>query len=313
MKSSVDFWFKIHNPRISNLSPEVCKWLDKINRLGIGPVAPMLMTYFKIEKNIKKRLRFLIALERVLFIFVIDQYDRSIINWLSSAIKLNKGAVTADETLKKMESFSAKPIQQKERREYVYKNFGENGFYRWNGIRYFLYEYDLYLQEQSKTHRSKLDWETFNSRDYKSVEHIYPQNGRKACWVDKFNQLSTKERKQVKNSLGNLLPLSQPKNSSFQNKCFIEKVGNNTNTIGFKYGCYAEIEVANNSNWGYNEIRNRGLSLLSFMEERWNIQLGNDQEKLKMLGLSSIEKKVMIKQKNKPSPPQAPNPTQHDT
>jgi hypothetical protein len=80
--------------------------------------------------------------------------------------------------------------------------------------------------------------------------------------------------------------LSKPKNSSLSNKPFPEKVSGKTEpAVGYRYGCYAENEVANCKEWTPKEILKRGLSLLGFMERRWGIEIGDEQQKKKMLGL----------------------------
>lgn len=40
--------------------------------------------------------------------------------------------------------------------------------------------------------------------------------------------------------------------------------------------------------WTPKEIRERGISLLTFMEKRWNIVLGDDAFKAKLLHLDKI-------------------------
>ena len=35
----------------------------------------------------------------------------------------------------------------------------------------------------------------------------------------------------------------------------------------------------------YKQIRERGLKLLEFMSKRWNINIGDDAQKLRLLGL----------------------------
>jgi hypothetical protein len=151
----------------------------------------------------------------------------------------------------------------------------------------------MYLKNKSKAYRDKLDWDMFISedqRDYYTVEHIYPQQPRKSCWTSKFSHYSSKQRASIRNSLGNLVPLSKPKNSSFQNKCFEEKKGNSHSSIGFRYGSYSENEVATYDDWTAKEILERGLKMLAFMERRWRIKLGDTQTKLKILGIEFVPK-----------------------
>ncbi|MGC8164960.1 HNH endonuclease family protein, partial [Salmonella enterica] len=82
-------------------------------------------------------------------------------------------------------------------------------------------------------------------RDHKTIEHIYPQNPRNPEWTNLFDKYSSKEKNLLRHSIGNLLPLSHPKNSSFQNKPFSEKIGKDKSVIGYKYGSLSEIEVSN--------------------------------------------------------------------
>ncbi|MBK8196570.1 MAG: DUF1524 domain-containing protein [Lewinellaceae bacterium] len=56
----------------------------------------------------------------------------------------------------------------------------------------------------------------------------------------RLRRLQCKSEKNIQNSLGNLLPLSKPKNSSLQDKCFSDKKKNYENTIGYRYGSYSE-------------------------------------------------------------------------
>jgi len=90
--------------------------------------------------------------------------------------------------------------------------------------------------------------------------------------------------------LGNLLPLSKPKNSSLQNKPFPEKVeGSGTEFVGFRFGSYAENEVAKCKQWNAETIRDRGIRLLEFIEKRWAISFGSVEVKLQFLGVEFIK------------------------
>jgi hypothetical protein len=59
--------------------------------------------------------------------------------------------------------------------------------------------------------------------------------------------------------------------------------------VGYRYGCYAENEVASCNEWTPKEILRRGLKLLSFMEKRWGPELGDEKQKKRMLGLDFIK------------------------
>jgi hypothetical protein len=166
------------------------------------------------------------------------------------------------------------------------------GFYRWEAIRYFMFEYEQALRRASKDGREKLHWKEFvgerRGPGYATIEHVYPRKAQHAYWRSRFQKYSSKERNVLKNSLGNLLPLSRGKNSSLGNKTFPEKKGSADSAVGYAYGCYSENEIALLPEWNAKEILERGSKLLDFFEERWGITLGNRQDKIRMLRLGFV-------------------------
>ncbi|MEH2082287.1 MAG: HNH endonuclease family protein [Nostoc sp.] len=216
-------------------------------------------------------------------------------NTLEKAINLSKSKVTAEKLIKELEEIFNEIYIEKGAFKRIKSEFKTRDFYKWRGIKYFLYEYDLYLQSLSKHSQKKINWDEFtnndSTEDYRTVEHIYPQTDKDKYWRDAFQNYTTKEKNLLKNSLGNLLPLSSAKNSSFSNKSFLVKKGNETNAVGYRYGSFSENEVANYEHWTAKEIFRRGIHLLNFMEERWKFSIGNDQEKVDFLGIGFVLKK----------------------
>jgi len=53
----------------------------------------------------------------------------------------------------------------------------------------------------------------------------------------------------------------------------------------------AENEISFNEEWTAKDILNRGIKLLNFMETRWNISLGENQDEIKFLNLSFVLQK----------------------
>lgn len=300
LQSSVETWYKIFNPKLGlYFTEEESYWLDKLNRRGINPVASLIMVFFANEKSEKKRIKLLKSLERYLFITSIltYRYHYAILNsaYIELATDLSENLITADKVLTTITENNNKLYNDSENKKAIIKTFKNYGFYKWEGIYYFLYEYDLSLYERSKTKRIKIDWTSFSSLDYKTVEHIYPQTARKSCWSKNYSKYSTKQRNVLRHSLGNLVPLSQPKNSSFQNKCFIDKISNDDNTVGFRFGSYSENEITKYKEWTPIQILERGILLLNFMEKRWNLQIGGVKEKIEFLNLNFILEKENIK------------------
>ena len=112
--------------------------------------------------------------------------------------------------------------------------------------------------------------------------------------------MTASNRDLLKNVIGNLLPLSKPKNSALSNKPYPEKVGKNKTGIGFIYGSYAENEVvALYDEWTPQAVLDRSLRILDFMEDRWGINLGKDSEKIAMLGLGFVKPQARIHESKK--------------
>jgi hypothetical protein len=306
LQEAVVLWFKLWNPFESDFSDDVKIWLDKINRCDIPVFHPLLLVFLQKEKSNSNRIAFLKSIER--WLFVMSLVDRRILSFNSPsinypfflmddefqlAIDIRSGKISTDTMAKYISDGTNKILKESAFINTVINRFRSEGFYRWDGIRYFLYEYNLDLQERSKTSRRKINWPEFTEekKDFVTVEHIYPRNARAAYWNSHFSKLTKKRKASLRDSLGNLLPLSKPKNSSLSNKPFPEKVdGSKDQTIGYRFGCYAENEVAREKDWTPSAILQRGLRMLEFMETRWNIELGNEKQKKKMLGLEFIKK-----------------------
>lgn len=300
LQDAVELWYKIWNPFDSDLSNDSKIWLDKLNRLGMLPFLPIVLAFFQSVPTEKKRVLFLQTVERYLFILSLGlrhfglpfhfEIDAAFLDW---ATNLAEGKTTAEKVTKQLSDITDSLLKKSNFIRDVISRFRTDGFYSWDGIRYFLFEYNLHLQKRSKTARPKIFWPEFteDKKDFITIEHIYPRQARQDYWTSRFKSLTQKQRTSMRNSLGNLLPLSKPKNSSLSNNPFPDKVdGKKEPTIGYRYGSYAENEVAKEKEWTPAHILSRGLDLLHFMEQRWDIQLGSELDKTKMLGLDFIDR-----------------------
>ena len=63
---------------------------------------------------------------------------------------------------------------------------------------------------------------------------------------------------------------------------------------GFTNGSYSELEVSKYENWTSTEILERGLTLLSFMETRWRISMGDKSRKQSLLHLSFLNNEEVL-------------------
>ncbi|MDQ2946566.1 MAG: DUF1524 domain-containing protein, partial [Acidobacteriota bacterium] len=267
---------------------------------------PLVMAILKSEANESERIQIFQRIER--FIFVAFRMTSARANYRSSefynaARALDRCEIDFEAISKKLDedvSFTFNEngtLRSSEFYNLVFKRFANvngSGYYGWSGLRYFLYEYELGLLNESR--HKKVDWNDLlkTERDHISIEHTYPQTETKE-WALAFAGVKPENRRYYIGSLGNLLLLSMSINSSLQNDNFGDKRHAKYDPAGRKIrngysdGSHSEIEVSQNASWGPGQIRARGLQLLRFMETRWNFAFANDEEREKLLFLSFEE------------------------
>ncbi len=301
LKESSVHWFNSYFPFMaSGLSDEERQSLDRLNRIGMGYFRPLVMAILKNETEEARRIDIFNKIER--YIFLVFRLSATRSNYGSSdfyiaAREIEKGGndlPDIEENLNWRSSFlfnSDGSFRINEFYDLLFRKFESgNGYYDWSGIRYSLYEYELSLLSRSR--QKKVDWEDLlrSSDDKISIEHIYPQTQTK-YWSQKFESVRKKYRKNYQDSLGNLLLLSMSINSALQNDSFEEKKQPKTNASeqrirnGYADGSHSEIEVSKLSSWGPEQVKERGIELLTFMAQRWGFVFKDDAEKEKLLFL----------------------------
>ena len=199
----------------------------------------------------------------------------------------------------------------------------KNGFYRWSGRFYLLYQYDMYLKRVNKNSKQSntIDWGDFIKTDSDSIEHIYPQSATVSLELyaaqkektvedvkvayDKiqndwksFTKYSPEHRRKFANSLGNLLALSKSDNASLQNDRFSYKVdqsnkGDGYPSRGYRYDSMSAMIVAKEEDWTSETVLARGLDMLKFLCDYVGEDFGtlSDDTKYKVLGLDFLLEK----------------------
>ena len=152
-----------------------------------------------------------------------------------------------------------------------------SGFFDWKYLKYFLYEYELYL---TKNNKSLIDT---NWNEYNVIEHIYPKMPIKTCWKEPFNIYNNREKKNLSRSLGNFI-LTTQKNRFNDEMCFEDR------KLAFGNGTLNEQELLKYDNWNADNIVKRGLDMLRFMEERWSVDFGNEDLKKRVLFVDFVDK-----------------------
>lgn len=294
LKSSSVHWFNSFFPELAaELSQDEREWIGRLNRIGIVYFRPLVMATLKSVAVESDRIRLYQKIER--FIFLGFRLNSAKANFGSSVFynaarfvdrkewDVKQVCTALDEWLayafREDTTFKAEFFHSLLSRYFA----SGSGYYSWSGLRYFLYEYELSLLSDSR--QKKVDWSDLlrSEKDMISIEHIYPQTETDA-WAASFAGMDEKTKSTYGSSLGNLLILSRSINSSLQNDSFEKKKEpvlnfQETKKIrnGYSDGSHSEIEVARCANWGPGEIRERGLRLLRFMEERWAIRLLDEE------------------------------------
>ena len=308
LKSAAVHWYNSHNPANNlDLTTEESLWIDRLNRIGIIYFRPLVTASFLSQKiNSEQRIKLFKAIER--FIFVTFRLSRAFSTYRNSEFyrasrKLRKNELSVDsiiQTLQERMDYCFYTPEETEENYFDYTYFQKfidkkfkrgGGFYYWNGLRYFLYEYEMDKVRQRGS--QKIDWKLFvkGEKDKVSIEHIYPQMPDHKDWKSSFKGQKKSNQKYFQGSLGNLLPLSQSINSSLQNDCFEDKKKPKYNDRkekirqGYLDGSHSEIEVANYNEWNADSILERGNKLLEFMEKRWDLKFENEESKAELLFL----------------------------
>ena len=296
LKELAKYWYATFFPQESDLTKEEKKWIEKLNRLGMNYFRPLITVIIsKPEISPEERVECLQRIER--FIFCDFRMARSNSTYGSSeynrfAHQLYLDEITIDDIISNLD------WRLNGDRNYYVGNFIDRinklfdqgwGYYGWNSLRYFLFEYEASLAEKNNIDRMG-DWGMFtkSEKDKVSIEHILPQTPTDPYWVSQFEDYDEDEIRTLTGALGNLLPLSQSINSSLQNDSFDKKKHSAKGRRGYENGSHSEIEVSKIDDWDAIEIYNRSFDLLDFMQDRWGFELDED-EKEELIGLPFVE------------------------
>lgn len=286
IKDVAKYWYDTYFPYESSTLSECEKiWIDRLNRIGMGYFRPLVAVVLckSNDSTLDERVTFFKAIERFSFIcFKLGSFNTAYKN--SEYYRYARSVYFGE--LKLHEITNALNVRADEDTEFALQNFvsrtkkrfdNGDGYYTWNALKYFLYEYEYTLAE--KYGITKITWELFakTEKDKVSVEHILPQTPSKFYWRNTFRQFSNDEIKCLSGALGNLLPLRQSINSSLQNNGFDEKKHpENSERCGYENGSHSEIEVSQIDKWDANEIYARTIKLLDFMKSRWNVEISDE-------------------------------------
>ncbi|MEY8351288.1 DUF262 domain-containing HNH endonuclease family protein [Bacillus cereus] len=275
LQQSIKVWYQLHNPNTYH-DEKVKKWLFKLKRLSFGAFLPLIMAAILKNDQNDRIIKLLQAAERYVFILFRVSFKNS--NTGDSHFYREASSLYRDQTdiysvVNDINDWTWNHTDIQNFKKQISDNYfkkNNNGYYGWRGLRYFLFEYELYLQEKSGSTVDKIDWTKYE-KNSDSIEHIYPITDSDSYWKSYFNPFNPQEKMLLVHSLGNLVAISQSKNSSLKNSSFTEKKNPTSSNKGYYNGSYSENEIARNDNWTAEKIINRELELLQFLINRWKI------------------------------------------
>lgn len=266
----VGHWFEVYFPDINTprgLHVQKIQYLNGSKEMRIF-LAQLLMMAGTQSTLVDKCLE---MTEKVLFknalpgVTLLDER-----RFASRARDLHNGELTLDDLYKELDELLNKSIDVQSlisgfRYLFTYVR-GNVGFYRWSALKFFLMEYEKYLQGKNFSH---VEWDKYYDVQ---IEHVMPKK-----WSENWNQemndylsvhqsLSDEDVEKAKsiliNSLGNLTVIQDIKNAGIGNNPWNKK------QKAYANGSYSEIEIATTSSWdpwGYASIKARGEKMLKFM------------------------------------------------
>ena len=310
LKSSSLVWYATYYPNnaVFDLTEQERVWLERLGRLGFVYFRPLVVASF-LQENSSAEERVTLFREIERFIFVVFRmsgayatFNRN--NTYAMARRVACGDLSvldASATIRqRLENYcSAATVYDQggfyRRLHSLFTTGDKTGFYGWVGLRYLLYEYEEHLVSQNGNAQKAASYFVTSKKDYVSIEHILPQTPTDPYWQDLFGGFFEDEMRSLTGSLGNLLLLSMSINSKLQNDSYPEKKkekrdeDGNLLRRGYSSGSLSENEVCDRyEDWTAESILARGMDLLAFLEQRWDVHFENDEAKKKILHIDFL-------------------------
>lgn len=157
LKDMAKYWYDTYFPfESTNLTAEEQKRVDRLNRIGIGHFRPLVTTVIsRRDISASSRVKIFEAIERFIFVaFRLGNFNASYgsSDYYRAARQVYVKEIDVDELSKEIYDRTTNDI------EFASQNFVTriekyfstgNGYYDWNSLRYFFYEYEAKLAEKN--------------------------------------------------------------------------------------------------------------------------------------------------------------------
>lgn len=299
LKESIAVWYFIQNPLMqiakNGMEKEISQWLYRINYLGIKYFIPLLMAVFlKLNKTEIKDtgvLELLKAIEAYRFLmFTIPSYKKENTgssSYYNLASSFHKGDDSIESVISNLNTTVYGTIVEGKEKlppsynlDNLYNDLSDyfntldgQGYRSWWGVNYILNEYEIYLRKEFMIFSDKNELIFHFEKKFLDDKDQLAKSLNK--W-DAFKRLPRTELIRNAFSLGNITLTNEESKS----KSFSEKIPK------YKNGYKIEQEIAKDYlDWTPETILERGMKILEFMEQRWNIKIGSPDNKRKLLFL----------------------------
>ncbi len=143
----------------------------------------------------------------------------------------------------------------------------ENDWYRWTGLKYFLYEYELHLAEGQAV---QMTWDDIEGKGLENtIEHILPQTpDRRLYWTSRFDK---EARRVYTHDIANLCLTYH--NSSYGNKPFPEKKEQDAphKPSYANSNLFQERRLSYLEDWNIEELEKRREEIVEWALKRWHV------------------------------------------
>jgi hypothetical protein len=141
-------------------------------------------------------------------------------------------------------------------------------WYRWDGLKYFLYEYERYKAERARK-PVLMPWEFLRrSKKEDTIEHILPQTPDKPYWLERFDEAA---RKRWTHDIGNLTLTYD--NSPLSRRPFrTGELGEDKVSFYANSKLFIEQELKDVEHWTVDEITRRREGIKDWAVKRWYVE-----------------------------------------
>ena len=292
LQISAKVWQRLHFPEDHEGDLGlVAPGLIRLTRLGFGVLRPLLLAALSRSPTPAELLPVVNQAERFLLLvrgFAGTRVDVAEAESYRFANALNNDAQTLSSAAEMLANRVARHFTMGAFQTEIDELFAEDGrgFYDLPALKFLLFEYEESLRIEAKSAASKMSWKDFRGAR-NSVEHVYPQTPDADDWPQ-FANLTSEQQRRLTHTLGNLVGVSVAKNAGLSRRSFAAKKQGTEKIPGFSQGSFSELEIAQFPDWTPSSILQRGMKMLRFVEKRWAVTLGNDEDKKSLLGLGFL-------------------------